>query len=41
MRKTTLRRHCSWNRYTVLRVVLALGSLVSMVLAAGAGGHWN
>jgi hypothetical protein len=29
-----------WNRYQVLRVVLAAGSLVSMVLASGAGTHW-
>ena len=29
------------SRYTVLRVILALGSLVSMVLASGAGGHWH
>jgi hypothetical protein len=28
-------------RYTALRVALALGSLVSMLLAAGAGNHWQ
>lgn len=30
-----------WTRYTSLRVILALGSLISMVLASGAGGHWT
>ena len=28
-----------WNRYVVLRVVLAMGALVSLVLASGAGSH--
>ena len=30
-----------WNRYVVLRVVLAVVALVSLVLASGAGSHWN
>ena len=30
-----------WNRYVVLRVVLAVGTLVSLVLASGAGSHWH
>lgn len=30
-----------WNRYQVMRVVLALGSIVSMILASGAGTNWN
>jgi hypothetical protein len=29
------------NNYTVLRVLLAVGSLVSLVLASGAGSQWN
>jgi hypothetical protein len=41
MRKISPRRHSFWNRYIVLRVALALVSLVSMVLASGAGGHWH
>ena len=38
--KTALNSH-QWNRYAALRVVLALGTLVSMILASGAGGYWN
>ena len=30
-----------WNRQASLRVVLALGSLVSMILASGAGSYWH
>ncbi len=30
-----------WNRYAALRVVLAIGSLVSLVLASGAGSQWQ
>lgn len=30
-----------WDRYSVLRVALAVGSLASFVLASGAGWHWN
>jgi len=29
------------TRYGVLRVVLAAASLLSMLLASGAGSHWN
>jgi hypothetical protein len=29
------------NSYAVLRVLLAVGSLVSLVLASGAGSQWN
>ena len=39
MKKMTSGR--TWNRYVVLRGLLAIGSLVSLVLASGAGGHWN
>jgi hypothetical protein len=38
--KNALNSH-QWNRYVALRAVLALGTLVSMVLASGAGGYWN
>jgi hypothetical protein len=30
-----------WNSYVALRVLLAVGSLVSLVLASGAGSQWN
>ncbi len=30
-----------WTRYTILRVMLAACSLVGMVLASGAPGHWS
>lgn len=30
-----------WSKYVAMRVVLAVGSLVSLVLASGAGSHWN
>lgn len=29
------------SRYTVLRALLAVGSLVGMLIASGAGSHWN
>ena len=29
------------NRYLMLRIALALGSLVALVLASGAGEHWH
>jgi hypothetical protein len=29
------------NRSTALRVMLALSSLLSLVLASGAGSHWH
>ena len=29
------------NHYLAARVMLALGSLVSLVLASGAGSHWH
>lgn len=35
-----MRRASHWNRYTALRVVLAVSSLVSVILASGAGTHW-
>ena len=38
--KNALNSH-QWNRYVALRVVLALGTLVRMILASGAGGYWN
>ena len=36
-----VRNSRSQYRYVAMRVVLALGSLVTMVLASGAGSHWN
>ena len=30
-----------WERYMALRIVLALGPLLSMILASGAGSHWS
>jgi hypothetical protein len=30
-----------WDRYVVLRVLLAIGSLVGMILASGAGSYWQ
>ena len=37
----SVRNSHQWNRHVALRVVLALGSLVSMILASGAGSYWN
>ena len=36
-----IRSNHNWNRYVVLRAVLAVGSVVSFLLASGAQGHWN
>lgn len=36
-----IRNDHQWNRYTALRVVLAVGSLISMVLASGADSYWR
>lgn len=36
-----LRNSHQWNRYVALRVLLALGSLASMILASGAGSYWH
>jgi hypothetical protein len=30
-----------WDRYVVLRVLLAIGSLIAMVMASGAGSYWS
>ncbi len=34
-------RDHQWNRYAGLRVVLALGSIISMLLASGADSYWR
>ena len=37
-----VRNSHQWNNHTIaLRVVLAGASLVSMILASGAGSYWN
>lgn len=36
-----LRNSHQWNRSVALRVMLALGSLISMILASGAGSYWH
>ena len=38
---TGIRSNHKWNRYVVLRAVLGVGSIVSFLLASGAGGKWN
>lgn len=30
-----------WSHYMATRAILALGSLLSLVLASGAGSHWH
>lgn len=35
------RRSHQWDRYTVIRVALAISSLVSMILASGASSNWR
>lgn len=34
-------RNAVKNNYAMVRALLALGSLVSMVLASGAASHWH
>jgi hypothetical protein len=36
----SIRSNHNWNRYVVLRAVLAVGSVVSFLLASGAGHKW-
>ena len=36
-----IRSNHNWNRYVVLRAVLAVGSIVSFLLASGADGRWT
>jgi hypothetical protein len=36
-----IRNGHQWDRYVVLRVLLAIASLVSMILASGAGSYWD
>ena len=36
-----LRGNHQWNRYTLVRVVLAVVSLIGMVLASGAPSQWT
>ena len=31
----------TWNRYVVLRAVLGVSSILSFLLASGAGGKWS
>jgi hypothetical protein len=38
---TGIRSNHNWNRYVVLRAVLAVGSVVSFLLASGAGSKWG
>jgi hypothetical protein len=35
-----IRSNHNWNRYIVLRAVLAVGSVMSFLLASGAHGKW-
>jgi len=35
-----IRSNHNWNRYVVLRAVLAVGSIVSFLLASGADSRW-
>ena len=36
-----IRSNHNWNRYVVLRAVLAVGSVVSFLLSSGAGSKWG
>jgi hypothetical protein len=36
-----IRSNHNWNRYVVLRAVLAVSSVMSFLLASGAGAHWK
>ena len=36
-----IRSNHNWNRYVVLRAVLAVGSIMSFLLASGAGVKWK
>ena len=38
---TGIRSNHNWNRYVVLRAVLAVGSVMSSLLASGASSHWK
>lgn len=38
---TRMNRSHQWTRYMILRMALAVCSLVGMVLASGAPGHWS
>jgi hypothetical protein len=37
----SIRKSHQWDRYVAVRIVLAAGTLVSMILASGAGSYWN
>ena len=37
----SMRSNHNWNRYVVLRAVLGVGSVVSFLLASGAGSKWG
>lgn len=40
--RDAIRRYgTQWNRSVVLRAVLTAGSLISTILASGAGTHWR
>jgi hypothetical protein len=36
-----IRSNHNWNRYVVLRAVLAVSSVMSFLLASGAAAHWK
>jgi hypothetical protein len=36
-----IRSNHNWNRYVVLRAVLAVSSIVSFMLSSGALGRWH
>ena len=36
-----VRSNHNWNRYVVLRAVLAVGSVMSFLLSSGAAGKWH
>ncbi len=38
---TRIYRSHQWTRHMILRMTLAVCSLVGMVLASGAPGHWG
>jgi hypothetical protein len=38
---TGIRSNHNWNRYVVLRAVLAVGSVMSFLLSSGAAAKWH
>jgi hypothetical protein len=41
MKGTESRSGTQWDRYMARRIIWALGALVSMLVASGAGTHWH